>query len=114
VEGATGKDAKVEDEDGDFAEAGSGAVENCCDHVFLDSEGWHFSYYRVVQSRGIIGTFINQGERLGIAGTSHMCFPRPQLSISNVTAVITIDNSKAKIIKSAVITSQLDPSRISY
>lgn len=42
-----------------------------------------------------------------------MCFPRPHLSISNVTAVMTIDNSKAIIIKSAIITSQLNPSRVS-
>ena len=51
-------------------------------------------------------TFINHGDRSGIAGTSHMCLPRPQLSISKVTAVMTIDSTRAIIMRSFFSPSQ--------
>lgn len=92
------EDAEVEDEDGDLGETGGRTVEDGSKHVEL---------CRLVRgsSSGLLDspTFMNHGERSGMAGTSHMCFPKPQFNISTVTAVMTIDSMRAIIIKSDLL-----------
>lgn len=78
VEVSTREDPEVKDKDGAFGEPGGSAVEDGGDKIQLFDV--QVSTGPRMSRQGLsVRTLLNAGERY-VAGTSHMCFPRPQLS----------------------------------